>query len=190
MSKKPVLNFVKDLFKKSPLPAGVIFKEKPSFVLAVIIYVLAILAVVVVWKSYSTASPIIVAQVTAFFKGLKVEWVEGLLNTTVNYAYLAVILIPVFFHARRELTSYTLTKNELVIKKGLLVRKESFIPVSKILTVSVHTNVLGQLAKYGTIHIDVGGYAYPIAMDKVSNPKELAGKILAEINKSNRAEEA
>ena len=186
MSKKPIMNLVKEVFKKKPLPPGAIFREKTSFAMIIIIYALAILAIIIIWRFYLTAAPIITAQATAFFKGLKAELVDGILNKLVNFAYFLIIILPVFFHVRRELTSYTLTKDELVIKKGVLVRKESFVPLSKILTVSVHTNILGQLAKYGTIYIDVGSYSYPITLEQVSMPKELAGKILKELKPGNK----
>lgn len=181
MSMKSLKDYFKELFHKKLLAENIIFKEKPSVILLLLVYALAILAIILVWKFSAAFSPIITAQITVFFKGLKAEFVEVIMNKIQNLLYTFIIILPVIYHLKREMTSFTLTKKELKLVKGLFVRKETFIPLSKVLTVSVHISLLGNLAHYGTIYVDVGGHSYPIILENVNSPKEIAGKILEQL---------
>src|SRR3989339_1058199 len=132
---KSMLSRIKHLFAKEELPPDILFKEKPSLILLVLIYVLAICAVIVVAKFYSGIVPLLISQITSFFKGVKSEWVELIFLLITKYIYLLIVLLLALYHVKREITSYTLTKNDLVIRRGLLVRKEIYVPISKILNI-------------------------------------------------------
>jgi len=184
MEKKNLILWFKKLFTKEELPADIVFKEKPSLILLALIYILAILAIILVAKFYNGVVPFLTLQITSFFKGVKGEWVESIFLAVTKYIYLLIVLILALFHVKREITSYTLTKKDLVVRKGLFVRREIYIPVSKILNISIKRNFVGMLARYGSIDVDLGGYSMPITMENISNPREKVKLLLQLINKN------
>lgn len=169
---------IKELFRKRPLAEGVIFKEKPSLVLVIIVYIIGIIGIIAVWKTYKGTAPFIVAQVVSFFKSIKNEFVESILLKAAKSAYFLILIFIMGYHLKRELTVFTLTKKEIIIKKGLYIRKEIHIPLVKIRNLSLRTNPLGLIAKYGTIQVDTGGFMGIIALENVLKPKEKIKQIL------------
>jgi uncharacterized membrane protein YdbT with pleckstrin-like domain len=56
--------------------------------------------------------------------------------------------------------SLTISKTQLVLRKGFLVRQTMDIPLNKIASVSIQQNILGTILGYGNIQItDTGGSA-------------------------------
>lgn len=60
-------------------------------------------------------------------------------------------------------SSLTIKKNQVILRTGMLVRKTTDIPISKIETIDIRQSVLGSILRYGTLVITgTGGSRYMI----------------------------
>ena len=169
---------LKELFKKKPLPPGIVFTEKPSFLLVVGVYLSGIIVLILLWSINKNIAPKAITQFVNFFKGVEYAWVEGIFGTIFNIVYLMVVVFILYYHIRRETTSYTLTEKEITVKRGLLVRKEIYIPLVKLRNISLNISLFGMILKYGTILVDTGGFIGVIPISNIYRPNEKMRKIL------------
>jgi uncharacterized membrane protein YdbT with pleckstrin-like domain len=97
---------------------------------------------------------------------------------------LALLLIPAFYHIRRNMVRYTVTDSKLQIDTGLLARTTKNIPLSKVQDVTVSATIPQRLMGFGDIVIDnaseLGG---SIVMHNISKPRHYADLLLRELRR-------
>lgn len=97
---------------------------------------------------------------------------------------LALLLIPAFYHVRRNLIRYTLTDAKLEIDTGLIARTTRNIPLSKIQDVTVSATIPQRLLRFGDIIVDnaseLGGST---VLQNISNPRHYADLLLRELRR-------
>lgn len=178
MKMREIVLKIKNLFKKKQLPKDVILAERPSIFLVILVYLIGIIVIILVWKFYKNITPFVVKQITIFFKGVKKELIESVIVKAANFAYFLILILIMGYHLKREVNVFTLTKREIILKKGIFVRKEFYIPLAKIRNVSIRASLLGIAARYGTIELDTGGFMGVILIENVTRPREKARQIL------------
>lgn len=97
---------------------------------------------------------------------------------------LALLLVPAYYHIRRNMVRYTLTDSKLQIDTGLIARTTKNIPLSKVQDVTVSASIPQRLLGLGDIIIDnaseVGG---TVVMHNISNPRHYADLLLRELRR-------
>ena len=97
---------------------------------------------------------------------------------------LALLLIPAYYHLRRNMVRYTLTDSKLQIDTGLIARTTKNIPLSKVQDVTVSATIPQRLMGFGDIIIDnaseLGG---SIVMHNISKPRHYADLLLRELRR-------
>ena len=97
---------------------------------------------------------------------------------------LAILLIPAYYHIRRNMIKYTVTDSKLQIDTGLIARTTKNIPLSKVQDVTVSASIPQRLMGFGDIIIDnaseIGG---SIVMHNISSPRHYADLLLRELRR-------
>jgi len=97
---------------------------------------------------------------------------------------LALLLIPAYYHIRRNRIKYTVTDSKLQIDTGLIARTTKNIPLSKVQDVTVQATIPQRLMGFGDIIIDnaseLGG---SIVMHNISKPRHYADLLLRELRR-------
>lgn len=97
---------------------------------------------------------------------------------------LALLLVPAYYHVRRNMIKYTVTDSKLQIDTGLLARTTKNIPLSKVQDVTVQATIPQRLMGFGDIVIDnaseLGG---SIVMHNISKPRHYADLLLRELRR-------
>ncbi len=95
---------------------------------------------------------------------------------------LALLLIPAFYHLKRNMVRYTLTDSKIEIDTGLVARTTRNIPLSKIQDVTVSASVPQRLLGFGDLIIDnaseLGGST---VLHNISKPRHHADLLLREL---------
>jgi len=97
---------------------------------------------------------------------------------------LALLLIPAWYHVKRNMVRYTVTDSKLEIDTGLIARTTRNIPLSKVQDVTVSASIPQRLMGFGDIIVDnaseVGG---TIVMHNISTPRHYADLLLRELRR-------
>ncbi len=97
---------------------------------------------------------------------------------------LALLLIPAFYHIRRNMVRYTVTDSKLQIDTGLIARTTRNIPLSKVQDVTVSASIPQRLLGFGDIIVDnasdLGGQT---VMHNISSPRHYADLLLRELRR-------
>lgn len=97
---------------------------------------------------------------------------------------LAMLLIPAYYHVRRNMIRYTLTDATLGIDTGLIARTTRNIPLSKIQDVTVSASIPQRLLRFGDIVVDnaseLGGSTI---LRNINNPRHYADLLLRELRR-------
>ena len=97
---------------------------------------------------------------------------------------LALLLIPAYFHLRRNMIRYTLTDAKMEIDTGLIARTTRNIPLSKIQDVTVSASIPQRLMGFGDLIVDnaseVGG---TIVLHNINKPRHYADLLLHELRR-------
>ena len=97
---------------------------------------------------------------------------------------LALLLIPAYFHLKRNMIRYTLTDAKMEIDTGLVARTTRNIPLSKIQDVTVSASIPQRLLGFGDLIVDnaseVGG---TIVMHNINKPRHYADLLLRELRR-------
>jgi uncharacterized membrane protein YdbT with pleckstrin-like domain len=98
---------------------------------------------------------------------------------------LSLLLIPAYFHIKRNLVRYTLTDSKIEIEEGFFVQQSRNIPLRSIQDVSVSANLLQRILGYGDITIDNASEdAGKIVLKNVAEPRKYADLLLKQLRKS------
>jgi len=97
---------------------------------------------------------------------------------------LALLLIPGYYHLRRNMVRYTVTDSKLQIETGLIARTTRNIPLSKVQDVTVSASIPQRLFGFGDIIVDnasdVGGST---VMHNINRPRQYADLLLRELRR-------
>ena len=131
-----------------------------------------------------------------FVKAGYVAAVLGAIGLTILFAWiglpfyisvpvaLALLLIPAFYHVRRNTVRYTVTDSKLEIDTGLIARTTRNIPLSKVQDVTVSASIPQRILGFGDIIVDnaseIGG---TIVMRNINNPRHYADLLLRELRR-------
>ena len=96
----------------------------------------------------------------------------------------ALLVIPAYYHVRRNMIRYTVTDSKLEIDTGLIGRTTRNIPLSKVQDVTVSASIPQRLMGFGDIIVDnaseVGG---TIVMHNIRSPRHYADLLLRELRR-------
>ena len=97
---------------------------------------------------------------------------------------LALLLIPAYYHIRRNMIRYTVTDAKMEIDTGLIARTTRNIPLSKIQDVTVQATIPQRMLGFGDIIVDnaseVGGSTI---FHNINNPRHYADLLLRELRR-------
>jgi len=97
---------------------------------------------------------------------------------------LSLLLIPAYYHLRRNMVRYTLTDSKVEIDTGLIARTTRNIPLTKIQDVTVSASIPQRLLGFGDLLIDnaseVGGTT---VLHNISQPRHHADLLLRELRR-------
>jgi membrane protein YdbS with pleckstrin-like domain len=97
---------------------------------------------------------------------------------------LALLLIPAFYHVKRNTVRYTLTDSKIEIDKGFIARTTRNIPLRNIQDVTVSANIPQRLLGFGNLIIDnaseVGGTT---VLRNINDPRHYADLLLRELRR-------
>ncbi len=97
---------------------------------------------------------------------------------------LALLLLPAYYHLRRNMVRYTVTDAKLQIDTGLIARTTRNIPLSKVQDVTVSATIPQRLLGFGDIIVDnaseIGGST---VMHNISKPRHYADLLLRELRR-------
>jgi len=99
---------------------------------------------------------------------------------------LILLLIPAYYHLRRNMVRYTLTDSKIEIDTGLIARTTRNIPLTKIQDVTVSASIPQRILGFGDLLIDnaseVGGTT---VLHNISKPRHYADLLLRELRRRN-----
>jgi len=97
---------------------------------------------------------------------------------------LALLLIPGYYHLRRNMVRYTVTDSKLQIDTGLVARTTRNIPLSKVQDVTVSASIPQRMLGFGDIIVDnasdVGGST---VIHNINKPRHYADLLLRELRR-------
>jgi len=97
---------------------------------------------------------------------------------------LALLLIPAYYHVRRNMIRYTVTDAKLEIDTGLLARTTRNIPLSKVQDVTVSATIPQRILGFGDVIVDnaseLGGTT---VLHNISKPRHYADLLLRELRR-------
>lgn len=97
---------------------------------------------------------------------------------------LVLLLIPAFYHLKRNMVRYTLTDSKVEIDTGLIARTTRNIPLTKIQDVTVSATIPQRLLGFGDLLIDnaseLGGTT---VLHNISKPRHYADLLLRELRR-------
>ena len=92
---------------------------------------------------------------------------------------LALLLIPAYYHLKRNMVRYTLTDSKIEIDYGLIARTTRNMPLTKIQDVTVSASILQRVLGFGDVVVDnaseIGGTTI---LHNINNPRHYADLIL------------
>lgn len=147
----------------------VIFRVRPTLLFVKLGYALAALGGV-----------LLVALLT--FAGPKLG-LGDLLYVSIPLA-LALLLVPAYYHVRRNMLRYTLTDSKIEIDEGFISQTTRNIPLRNIQDVTVRTTILQRVLKFGNLVVDnaseVGGTT---VLRNIPDPRRHADLLLRELRR-------
>ena len=95
---------------------------------------------------------------------------------------LGLLLIPAYYHLKRNMVRYTLTDSKIEIDYGLIARTTRNMPLGKIQDVTVSASILQRLLGFGDVVVDnaseIGGTTI---LHNINNPRHYADLLLREM---------
>jgi membrane protein YdbS with pleckstrin-like domain len=97
---------------------------------------------------------------------------------------LALLLIPLYYHLKRNMIRYTVTDSKMEIDTGLIARTTRNIPLSKIQDVTVSAGIAQRIMGFGDVIVDnaseLGGTT---VLRNINNPRHYADLLLRELRR-------
>jgi membrane protein YdbS with pleckstrin-like domain len=97
---------------------------------------------------------------------------------------MALLLIPAYYHVRRNSIRYRLTDSEIEIDRGLLARTTRNIPLRTIQDVTVSATIPQRLLGYGDLIIDnASEQGGKLVLHNIQDPRKHADLLLRELRR-------
>jgi membrane protein YdbS with pleckstrin-like domain len=97
---------------------------------------------------------------------------------------MAPLLLPAYYHIKRNMVQYVLTNHKLEIDEGFLARTTRNFPLRNIQDVTVSSTIMQRLLGYGNVVIDnasdIGGET---VLKNIQTPRQYADMILREMRR-------
>jgi len=143
---------------------GVIFTTRPTMLFIKIGYGAAVLGA------------ILITVLLAMVRFIDIPWYISL------PVALSLLLIPAYYHLKRNMVRYTLTESKIEIDYGLIARTTRNILLPKIQDVTVSASISQRILGFGDVVIDnateVGGTT---VLHNINNPRHYADLILRQL---------
>jgi membrane protein YdbS with pleckstrin-like domain len=98
---------------------------------------------------------------------------------------LSLLLIPAYYHLKRNMVRYTLTDSKIEIDYGLIARTTRNIPLAKIQDVTASASIIQRMLGFGDVVVDnaseLGGTT---VLHNINNPRQYADLILRALRHS------
>jgi uncharacterized membrane protein YdbT with pleckstrin-like domain len=97
---------------------------------------------------------------------------------------LTLLLIPAYYHLKRNMVRYTLTDSKIEIDTGLIARTTRNIPLTKIQDVTVSASIPQRLLGFGDLLIDnASEFGGTTVIHNISKPRYYADLLLRELRR-------
>ncbi len=97
---------------------------------------------------------------------------------------LVLLLVPAYYHVRRNMVRYTLTDAKIEIDTGLVARTTRNIPLSKIQDVTVSASIPQRMLGFGDVIIDnASELSGTTVLHNISNPRHYADLLLRQLRR-------
>ena len=97
---------------------------------------------------------------------------------------LALLLIPAYYHLKRNMLRYTLTDSKIEIDYGLIARTTRNVPLSKIQDVTVSASIPQRILGFGDVVIDnASEFGGSTILHNINNPRQYADLLLRELRR-------
>ena len=97
---------------------------------------------------------------------------------------LSLLLIPAYYHVKRNLVSYTLTDSKIMIDQGLIARTTRNIPLRNIQDVTVSATIAQRLLGFGNLIIDnASEQGGTTILRNINDPRHHADLLLRELRR-------
>lgn len=97
---------------------------------------------------------------------------------------LGLLLIPAYYHVKRNMIRYTVTDSKIELDYGLIARTTRNIPLAKIQDVTVSASIPQRILGFGDVVIDnaseIGGSTI---LHNINNPRHYADLLLRELRR-------
>lgn len=141
----------------------VIFTVRPTMIFIKVGYLLAVLA--------------------AFALVFLLAWIDVPAMFSIPVA-LALLLVPAYYHLRRNMVRYTLTDSKLEIDTGLIARTTRNVPLSKIQDVTVSASIPQRLLGFGDLIVDnASEISGTTVLHNIRNPRHYADLLLRQLRR-------
>lgn len=143
---------------------NVIFTVRPTLLFIKIGYVAAVLGAV------------LLTILLAMISFVNIPWYFSL------PVALGLLLIPAYYHLKRNMVRYTLTDSKIEIDYGLIARTTRNMPLAKIQDVTVSASILQRILGFGDVVVDnaseIGGTT---VLHNINQPRHYADLLLREL---------
>jgi len=123
----------------------------------------------------------------AVLGGIALVFLLAMINVPASISIplaLALLLIPAYYHLRRNSGRYTVTDAKLEIDRGLVSRTTRNIPLSKIQDVTVSATIPQRLLGFGDLIVDNASEAGgSTVLHNINNPRQHADLLLRELRR-------
>lgn len=97
---------------------------------------------------------------------------------------LGLLLIPAYYHLKRNMIRYTVTDSKIEIDYGLIARTTRNIPLSKIQDVTVSASIFQRVLGFGDLVVDNASEAGGMTvLHNINNPRHHADLLLRELRR-------
>src|SRR3989440_5254118 len=145
---------------------SVIFRVRPTMLFIKIGYGAAILGA------------ILLTILLAMIKIVDIPWYVSLPIA------MGLLLIPAYYHLKRNMIRYTVTDSKIEIDYGLIARTTRNIPLAKIQDVTVSASIPQRLLGFGDVVVDnaseLGGTT---VLHNINNPRHYADLLLRQLRR-------
>src|SRR5213594_3267981 len=97
---------------------------------------------------------------------------------------LALLIIPAYYHLKRNMIRYTVTDSKVEIDHGLIAKTTRNIPIAKIQDVTVSSSIMQRILGFGDIVIDnaseIGGST---VLHNINSPRHYADLLLRQLRR-------
>jgi uncharacterized membrane protein YdbT with pleckstrin-like domain len=97
---------------------------------------------------------------------------------------LALLLIPAFYHLKRNMVRYTLTDSKIEIDEGFISQTTRNVPLRNIQDVTVTSTVFQRVLRFGNVVVDnAGAEGATTILRNIPDPRRHADQLLRELRR-------